>query len=160
MASLYKVEYPPLLMEGLHELTLADLRVLCVDGFPLSTRRDPVMRVLESMCLAMSTALVPAAVWVDGSFLTEKIEPDDVDVVVVMQAGNRTSEQQAVIDRIENQEFVFPVTCDSYVNVEYPQGHKKYWFSQYMRAYWIKQFGFARNDKVMKGIAVVRTPTT
>jgi hypothetical protein len=76
-----KREYPPLLAAGLHPKTIAELRVMCVDAFPLSTRRDPIMQALQSMLTSLSVALLRADVWVDGSFVTEKIEPDDVDLL-------------------------------------------------------------------------------
>ena len=159
MAGAYKQEFPPLLQEGLHPMTLAELRALCVGRFPLSARREPIMRSLEAMCFALSSSLVKGEVWVDGSFLTQKIEPDDVDVIVVLPSGvNGTPEQKSVIARVDAQDFKFPIPCDSYTNIQYPEGHKKYWFGEFMRAYWIKQFGFARSLQTMKGIAVIRTP--
>lgn len=111
------------------------------------------------MILALSVTLLQSAVWIDGSFLTQKIEPDDVDLVVALQHvnGNDTPAQRAVLQRIVNQNFSFPIQCDSYVLVEYPTGHPSYWFGEYMRAYWIRQLGFARG-RTLKGIAVVRTP--
>jgi hypothetical protein len=96
-------------------MTLADLRKACVDAFVLSRRRDPIMQSLEAKCLAISGALLRAEVWVDGSFLTHKIDPDDVDVVVVYNelSGGGTPEQLNIIDRIDKKSFQFPVVCDS-----------------------------------------------
>lgn len=134
MAISAKREYPPLLPPGLHEMTLAELRVMCVDAFPLSRRRDPIMRSLEGMCTTISISLLRAAVWVDGSFVTQKIEPDDVDVVVALNHinTNNTPDQLRVRERIEKQEFAFPVQCDSYLFMEYPADHTDYWIGEYM----------------------------
>ena len=141
-------------------MTLMEIRALCVTPFTLSTRRELIMRSLEAMCTTLSIALVKADVWVDGSFLTQKIEPDDVDVLVVLPSGvNGTPEQRAAIKRVDDQDFAFPIKCDSYTTIEYPRGHKKYWFGEYARAYWLRQFGFARTN-AMKGIAVIGTPLT
>lgn len=140
-------------------MTLPDLRRACVDAFPLSRRRDPIMRSLEAMCLAISSALLQAEVWVDGSFLTQKIEPDDVDVVLVFSelAGGGTPEQQNIISRIDAQDFQFPLRCDSYTCKQFPKGHALHGTGEFMRAYWIRQFGFSRGQQ-LKGIAVIRTP--
>ncbi len=140
-------------------MTLVQLRTLCVTNFPLSARRDPIMRSLEVMCTALSIALVRSQVWVDGSFLTQKIEPDDVDVTVVIQSGAAgTPEQQTALARVSNQDYKFPIKCDSYVHIEYSKSHPKYWFGEFMRAYWIRQYGFDRRAQTMKGIAVIETP--
>lgn len=134
---------------------------MCVDAFPLSTRREPIMRALQGMLTSLSVALLRADVRIDGSFVTEKIEPDDVDLLVVIFEVNKndTPAQQRVLNRIAQQRYVFPIKCDSYINVEYPQGHPKFWLGEYMHAYWLRQFGFARSNQ-MKGLPVVRTPIT
>src|SRR5260370_32755257 len=43
-----KPEYPPLLPNGRHALSLAELRALCVDPFPLSATRPRIMAGLEA----------------------------------------------------------------------------------------------------------------
>lgn len=156
-----KPEWPALYAPGFHEATLSDLRNRCVDAFPLSKRRDPIMRSLEAMCFAISGALLRAEVWVNGSFTTFKIEPDDVDVVVVFNepSGGGTPDQLSVIRRVEAQDFQFPVKCDSYTCAQYPEGHKLHSTSEFMRAYWMRQFGFSRGN-ALKGIALVRTPVS
>lgn len=158
MAGGNKAEFPPLLQEGFHAKTLPELRDLCVTKFPLSARRPAIMPALESMCMALSVALISGEVWVDGSFLTEKIEPDDVDVTVAIKHGVfDTPQQQEVLFRIAKKRFVFPLPCDSFVHIEYPEDHAKHQFGQWMRAYWIRQFGFSRSCS-MKGIAVIKVP--
>jgi hypothetical protein len=140
-------------------MTLPELRKLCVDAFPLSTRRDQLMRSVEGLCTAVSTALILSEVWVDGSFLTLKIDPQDVDLVVVA-AGSvlpGTPQQSIVLRRIAARDFTTPLPCDSYVIFEYPSGHPNYSIYELMRAYWIRQFCFNRKDE-MKGLAVIRTP--
>lgn len=142
-------------------MTLPELRQLCVGGFPLSTGRDPLMCSLEALCTAASVALISSEIWVDGSFLTKKIEPRDVDIVVVVQSSSLpgTAVQQVVLKKIHQQQFINPVRCDSYLLVQYPSGDPNYQLSEVMRAYWIRQFCFARNQD-MKGLAVIRTPLT
>jgi hypothetical protein len=151
-------DFPPLLSPGRHVTTLPDLRKLCVDAFPLSGRRGPLMRSVEVLCTAVSTALIASEIWVDGSFLTQKMDPGDVDLVVVVQSTSwpGTGQQRHVLSRVGKKDFGAP-PCDSYVMVEYPASHANYSVSELMRAYWIKQFCFNRNED-MKGLAVIRTP--
>jgi hypothetical protein len=159
VATASKPEFPPLLPVGLHPKTLPELRQMCVTNFPLSTRRDPIMRSVEAMCTSISTALIRAEMWIDGSFLTQKIEPDDVDLLVTLDAQylSGTPLQQQIVSRIASQDFKAPVQCDSYVHFQYPEGHASYWTAEFTRAYWMRQFGFGRNDQ-FKGLAVIRTP--
>lgn len=140
-------------------MTLPELRALCVTGFSLSTRREILMRAVEALCTTVSTALISSEIWVNGSFLTQKMDPADVDLVVVVQAASwpGTGQQRHIMGRIARKDFT--AICDSYLIVEYPIGHPHYGTTELMRAYWIKQFCFNRTEE-MKGLAVIRTPIT
>lgn len=152
-----KAEFPPLLPAGMHTMLLPALRQLCVDGFPLSTTRAAQMSGIEAICNSLSTALIPASVWINGSFMTQKIDPADVDLAVRLSHAalpNPGPEQQALLGRIATKQFA---GCDSYFFIEYPEGHPYHGAGDMMRAYWQRQFGFTRTDK-FKGVAVIRTP--
>jgi hypothetical protein len=159
-----KIEFPPLLSEGLHPMSLADVKRICVSEFPLSKRREPIMTSLEALLAALSSAAVKAQVWIDGSFLTKKIDPDDVDLVVVLQEedfllawANPTGKD--VLERIVRKEFTNPVKCDSYISLEYPLETPRHALGQKQRDYWLKTFGESRSgDK--KGMAVIEVPIT
>lgn len=161
MAGGAKAEFPPLLPAGFHEMSLKDLRVLCVERFPLSRGRGALMNLVEEICSGLSAAKLRAEVWVDGSFLTAKIEPDDVDVVVCLNAAALAAPslaQRAVLDRIAGQGHGHGAfNCDSYIHIDYDAGHARHGQGAWMRAYWTKQFGFSRSEN-MKGIAVVKIP--
>ncbi len=102
-------------------------------------------------------AKVLGDLWVDGSFLTEKIDPIDVDVVVAVDGDavyDRGSvEQRAALDwAIGNQKTT--LKCDSYVLMEYPLGHRLYDEGRWNYSYWHRQWGFDRRDDP-KGIVVI-----
>ncbi len=156
-----KLEFPPLLSPGRHPMALAALNQLCVSNFPLSQRRAPLMNVVKDVLLSLSIEMIPAEVWIDGSFLTQKIEPDDVDLVVLLEAKNIPPDTNDsawhVLERIGRKGFVTPLKCDSYLHFDFPEGHPKYLENEVKRAYWIRQFCFTRQVE-MKGLAVVTTP--
>src|SRR5688572_27438934 len=55
---------------------------MCVDAFPLSKNRERIMTGLEAVLQRLEEMAVVGDLWVDGSFLTEAIDPADVDVVL------------------------------------------------------------------------------
>ena len=140
MAGGHKAEFPPLLADGLHQMSVAELKQLCVIGFPLSKRREAVMRSLESLLTALSDAAIKAEVWINGSFLTNKIDPDDVDLVVVIQQQHWPADPggKDVLASVVRQTFTNPLKCDSYLNIEYPAAHPRYALGQKQREYWLK----------------------
>jgi len=117
------------------------------------------MRSVEALCTSVSTALITSEVWIDGSFLTQKMDPQDVDLVVVVSISvwPGTGQQRTVLNRVARKDFKVPLPCDSFILVEYPVGHPEHGTGEVMRGYWIKQFCFNRNEE-MKGLAVIRTP--
>ena len=112
---------------------------------------------LEQVVDRLRAFKVSGELWVDGSFLTEKIDPNDSDVVLFIQSAfydNATTEQRESIDWI-NDDLKSSHCCDSYVSIEYPQNHSLYSENEWRRAYWIRQWGFSEDNAIMKGIAVI-----
>jgi hypothetical protein len=95
--------------------------------------------------------------WVNGSFLTDKINPNDSDVVLFLQSSfvdTATLEQMETIAWV-NSNLQKSHCCDSYVSIEYSESHASYWLGEYWRAYWMRQWGFSEDNSTLKGIAVI-----
>lgn len=112
---------------------------------------------LEKLVSALQSHSISAEVWVDGSFLTKKIDPEDVDVVLcasheVFTQG--TEDQKQLLDKVSrNLKAAFH--CDSYIFFEFPEGHPLHERGRKSRSYWLKQFGTSRSGEP-KGMAVVK----
>ncbi|KYQ97925.1 hypothetical protein AWY96_05175 [Serratia plymuthica] len=80
--------FPPLFPPGFHDLDENKIKLLCVDVFPNSVRRSilycnyiQLMTNIRSINMQFKCFV---EVWVDGSFTTEKPEPDDIDMLLVI----------------------------------------------------------------------------
>lgn len=153
-----KEEFPPLLEPGFHVMTLADLRARCVAAFSLSKTRSEIMDGLDKFVDMLRVENVVGDLWIDGSFMTQKLDPEDVDVVLSVQSHfhkNGTEVQQALVDLVEAADFKPDYFCDVYVLWQYDQDDELYALGESQRAYWIRQFGFSRGaDK--KGMALIK----
>lgn len=99
---------------------------------------------------------IEGEIWVDGSFLTTKADPADSDVVVCLDfnfVDEATSEQVATLGWL-NTDLTQSYLCDCYQLIRYPEGHPSFWLGERLSAYWMKPWGFSRDDE-MKGIAVI-----
>lgn len=149
-------DFPCLFPLGFHRLTMANIEQVCVDQFSLSTTRPAICDGLNVLQTVLELADVSGELWVDGSFITEKINPKDVDIVLrvngsLYDAG--TKDQRNAIDwLIDNQKLT--LKCDSYVLFEYPAGHPLHDEGRWWYSYWHKQWGFSRDDDP-KGIVVL-----
>lgn len=152
-----KPEFPPLLPVGFHPMSLDDLRQLCVDGFPLSGTRAAIMDGLEQVVGILRADQLAGELWIDGSFLTEKINPQDVDLALKLDDSFLAQCSQGQLDRInwfnDSPDLEGTYFCDSYVFAVYPEGHALHGQGDWMNAYWIRQYGFNRDDTQYKGIA-------
>lgn len=94
--------------------------------------------------------------WVDGSFLTEKLNPADVDLLLrvsVVDYAAMSINAQQFFAWFASNSLKQQHNCDNYAYVTDPTRAE----SEYLNAYWLRQWGFSRGNN-MKGIAVMRVP--
>ncbi len=91
-------EYPPLLQLGFHPMDLAGLGALCVARFPDSLTRPTIMEGFRQVIERLNQSGLPMVMWVNGSFLTEKLNPSDVDMVAKVRQVDVTT---ATADQIQ-----------------------------------------------------------
>lgn len=138
-------------------MTPAEIRHICVEAFPLSSTRAAIMDHLDEIIGRLDGTKTVGDLWINGSFLTQKIDPSDVDVLLRLDASfydGLSTEHRAPIDWL-NTNLRGSHRCHSFVILGWPESHSSYWAGEYMYAYWLKQFGFSRSDE-RKGIALVR----
>lgn len=101
-------------------------------------------------------AEIDGELWLDGSFLTEKIDPKDIDIVLRINAeiyNSGDADTRAIIDWvIENQKLA--LHCDSYVLFQYDKNSPLHTEGQSLYSYWLSQWGISREGDP-KGIAVL-----
>jgi hypothetical protein len=133
-------EYPALLEPGIHIFTIDEFAKRFVEPFPDSvTRKRLLLNFLELLQLLKSSGL-KADVWVGGSFLTEKLNPADLDFVVLYssEGSQFTIEQKGVVDFLLNTEQIrLNYSCD--VRILFSTKNES--------MYWRGVFGFDRQNK-------------
>lgn len=141
---------------GFHPLSLDDIEQVCVDLFPLSTTRQTIMNGLRAFVQRLVDDGVEGQLWIDGSFLTEKIDPKDVDVLLRYDGAAFNVGPPALQDTVRwviaNQKHT--LFCDCYVLMEYPPGHALHTEGVWWYSYWHRQYGFSREIDP-KGIVVI-----
>lgn len=154
-------EFPPLLTQGFHPMIVSELRLLCVDRppFPLSLSRAGIMDGLESLLERVNRIGLAMEVWINGSFLTEKMNPRDSDIVIRVARSDwatATNAQKTAVFWVNDTDLEPEFKCDAYAFVDDSSGPQLD-DSEGDRGYWIRQYGFSRGD-IPKGVAVVVLP--
>jgi hypothetical protein len=79
-----KQEFDAILAPGIHDMTIDQFRSTFVDAFQNNQRRAKIMSRFFDFLTTLFSLDVAAEIWLDGSFLTRKESPNDIDIVVFL----------------------------------------------------------------------------
>lgn len=153
-----KKDHAPLLAPGRHFMTLAQIERLCThtsDENPSDTRMA-LFVALEALVQALLVAKIRCDVYVNGSFLTSKPAPEDVDVIVTVDHAiyeTLSEEQLALVDGITTGRFGANVDATAWV--EYPREHEHHG-TALDGSLAFEGFGVEHSEQWLKGFAVMR----
>ena len=119
------------------------------------------MAHLRALCVRLCSWGAGEELWLNGSFLTEKIDPKDTDVVLVIEEhfqDHATPEQLELLkwwdDSNEPRELF---RCDNFSLPKIPVGDSDHQVYLRYEAYWKGLFGTSR-DGEPKGIGRILLP--
>jgi len=143
------MEEKPLLKPGLHDFSLSEVGNHFLQNFPDSQTRHSLILGLNAFVSHLARVGVPIELWIDGSFTTQKENPNDIDLVIFSPAADLNAlplgkQQlfQALTDRASiKQNFGCDVLFCPAEDLD-------------LRSYWRGWYGFDRNERP-KGIARV-----
>lgn len=154
-----KPEFPPLLPFGMHQRTVDELKAMLVDEFSTHTRRAWLWDNFLNLVDQLKAAKIKCKIWLDGSYLTEKVEPDDIDLIVEVDISilqQLTQGQRALLDDLSNLKFNTDLLkLHTFVIFSAPVVHVLGVQSAALRAQWINDWGYSLVKKEPKGIAVM-----
>lgn len=149
-----KPDYPALLAPGVHQLSLPQLLALAVTPFPNDAKRAELFNKLTTWANALQAAGLTGQLWLDGSFLTEKPDPGDIDCVLwspswvdpTLVTINIQNQVQKLLDHA-HAEAVYDL--DFYLEMPAPDQifHRE--------AYWRGILGFCHDRVTAKGFAEI-----
>lgn len=145
------------LAPGIYAGTFEEIGDTFVTGYPDSKTRKLIYDDFLKFIKAVSNKYHVHEVWIDGSFTTAKVNPNDIDLVIFLYVESFISIQSEWTN-IRNQSFLDPyiavaVCEDTKTKVE----PEIYGDIVNKRNYWRGQFGYDRND-IPKGIVAIKEP--
>ncbi len=117
------------------------------------------MENLEHACDRLASVSLPAELWVDGSFLTEKLDPKDVDIVARIPGHVYNSGNQDMRDArtwFTDDARRTDLSLDAYDFPDHPQDSPMYPMARERIEYWMEIFSNGRTGQYTKGIAVIQ----
>jgi hypothetical protein len=142
-------------------MSVTDLRRICIETFPASKNRAPLLDALLVLLNDLASLAAPCTLWIDGSFLTEKPEPEDIDLSVCFDLSvfERFPEnlQQVLNERLNGKTY-HPL-LDTYLLVSATRDHPMSDIYRQVEEYWIGWWSVSRGNW-LKGIADIRVGET
>ena len=142
-----------MLPAGFHDCSVQEFIDTFVDCFPTSQRRKVIVDALWDFSEEIYNIGIPYEFWVDGSFVTTKINPNDADLVLFLQIPNMNllgSQLATFRQKYKDTLDIYFAYATSPENQQLTDPSTYYQFVT-QRNYWRGQFGFDRADSP-KGI--------
>ena len=135
--------YPPRLIE----MSYVDFEQHFVQNMQASETRQRLCANFNDFIHNFQEKISPVfKIWVDGSFISTKLNPRDIDAV--FQLDYKICErQQSVLDSVWfTKAQKFRLGLDLYYSIEYPKTHKRHFISHLNHLYWTDVYGHTRKD--------------
>lgn len=152
-----KSDAMPLLGPGRHHLSLSEIFEQFVRGRRNEAHRERLFLSLEEFVQKLLVAKIPCELRIDGSFLTEKEMPSDVDVIILVESDINAQLSEAQDEILYNINLgQVPTGVDAAVYTIYNSGHKDFGTSLDVGREWAQDYGLENSGFWLKGYVVLR----
>jgi hypothetical protein len=142
---------------GRHQISEDEVEGLLVDAFPNSTRRRLLYEQWRAVREGIRRIVSVEAEWLNGSYVTKKVEPDDIDMVTILspEVDELDAADRALLSGLVARHLSEQLHgCHSFALVAYPEDHPNHESYLTAKAYFEKLFGHDR-DGAEKGFLEV-----
>ena len=133
-------------------LTFQEFKQIFVEEFAPDSSRHTIFenyqRFIDAFAAEVTTNFIQ---WIDGSFVTNRTNPRDIDVVNFIDFAIYEEKQDKIEQnfRLHGASKLYP-RVDAYVVKLYPKNHERYWVTEYDSVYWQNWFSETRKNRANK----------
>jgi hypothetical protein len=85
-------------------------------------------------------------IWVNGSFVSNKLNPRDIDAVFWIPFSVAESKKSILDNQFFTKNVKNSLKLDLYYSIDYPENHKKNFLTHLDKLYWQDVYGNSRQD--------------
>lgn len=144
-----------LIEPGIHSMDMTEFYDTFVAQFTTSQRRQIIFNNLIDFIKSISHSYKVYEIWIDGSYVTQKINPNDVDIVIFFPLEDFIQVSKvwsSLRNAINIDSYSAVAVTEETLNKLSPSDQNK---AHNNRNYWKGQFGFDRQDQP-KGIINIK----
>ena len=137
-----------LLPDGIYFCTADELYGSFVGAFPTSSTRTIIWAGFQELMRQPLMLLIDATLWVDGSFVTRKLDPNDIDIVCFAKAAtlnDLSPESRSELRRLQDADWSQPrFRTHLFVVAVHAAGDARSAVFEALRCYWREWWGRTR----------------
>lgn len=153
-----KPEFPPIFPPGRHYMLLPEVCVQCVDAFPASPTRSGIFAALERLCAFLLRNGAFCELWLDGSFISTKPDPEDADLSVVIDADVFYALDASIQTNLEAllDDKNYDPLLHNFLLIRYPRSDPRRKIWEQNEAGWAEWWCVGEKSLLVRGMPVIR----
>lgn len=133
------------------KIRYSDFKLHFVEQADPPSSRPIIFERYEKYLEAFKKKVSPRFVqWINGSFVTKKKNPDDIDFVTFLDYKVYEEKELVVKDEFVRKSVLNSYGIDAYLVVIYPENHKLYSCTKSDTLYWYEWFSRTKMNKQRK----------
>ena len=134
-------------------LSLEKFEELFVTNFSKDSNRNDLFEKLQKYLLAFQNEVTPNfIVWINGSFVTKKLNPGDIDMVSLVDFEIIRQHAMVIREKFKGNGAISQFGIDAYILEIFPEGHENHFFSTSDKAFWHDWFSATKINRAKKRI--------
>ena len=136
---------------GKNELELNEFRNIFVDSFDSDSTRHMIYANFEKYIIEFKEEVSSNfKVWINGSFVTNRINPKDIDIVILLEHKTAIEKVDILQRKFLNRESLKVFRIDAYIVRTFSEDHKEYSNTRSDLLYWEHWFSNSKKNRDKK----------
>lgn len=148
-----KIDYPPVFASGIHAMTLEMIGATFVDPDAADTSRLRLFSLFDQWVHRLRQLNITGTIWLDGSFVTRKPAPQDMDCVLWYPAF---VEPISEAGKIEARSLTDRDTAKAQFGIDLYIEQPEYGKRMAREAYWRGLFGYQHDGRRANGFVELK----
>jgi len=136
---------------GKNNQNLNEFKDMFVENFTTESTRHAIYSNLEKYISEFKTEITSNfKLWINGSYVTDKMNPGDVDIVILVDREIAVKKEDLLQSKYLNKASLKEFNIDAYIVRTYPEDHKKYGITLSDLLYWEHWFSNSKKNRAKK----------
>lgn len=134
-----------------NQMEFKEFKNMFVESFDEDSSRHKIFKDYINYLEEFKSAITPNfKQWVNGSFVTNKKNPNDIDFVTLIDHEIAKERYNLLLEKFINKQALKEFNLDAYIVRIFPQDHKEYGKTHSDLLYWEHWFTHSRKNRMKK----------